>query len=394
MKLLRWRGAWVVVVGIVAACREPTEPLYVVEFRTVAAGAFHSCGVTVNRAAFCWGSNSSGQLGIGSDRRLARRPQPAAASVRWASVSAGDAHTCGVTTEGALYCWGRNEFGQVGDGTRRERPVPTRVAGVFGAGRAHAVSVSAGRAHTCAVAEDGSGYCWGFNEDGELGDGTLEARTTPAPVAAGLRFLQVSAGGYHSCGLTASASLYCWGGRRNAELGIGSLFGSRFPVRTAPPELYVAVSAGWLYTCAVTGAGTGQCWGENGVGQLGDGTSVLRGNPTPVAGGIRFVAIVAGRGEYTCGVAGGGSVYCWGRNAAVRSVEGRAFASLRAAPLAGGLAFLSVALGVGHGCGVAADGIVYCWGLGSSGQLGDGAGEDRGEPVPAAGQTRAGGVAR
>src|SRR5436309_2831529 len=197
------------------------------------------------------------------------------------ALSAGD-HTCAVTTVGASYCWGFNSAGQLGDGTtdRKSRPVLVIVpAGVRFA------AVSAGGDHTCGVTAGGTAYCWGCNNDGQLGDGTTASSATPVLVAApvGVTFAQLSAGGEHTCGRTDAGAVYCWGQNGSGQLGDGTIpFNRTTPTAVAAPQgvVFAHVSAGWNHTCAMTAAGAGYCWGSNVGGELGDGTFVT--SPVPV----------------------------------------------------------------------------------------------------------------
>src|SRR3989454_7841669 len=184
-------------------------------FAAVHADAVHTCGVTTVGAAFCWGANGSGQLGDGTTTGpetsaggppCSTTPAAVVGGLNFAAVSAGGAHTCGVTAAGAAYCWGSNNSGQLGDGTTTNRSRPMIVAGgvTFAA-------VRAGATHTCGVTAAGAAYCWGANGVGQLGDGATTDRTRPTLVTGGENFDSVSVGVGHTCGLTATGAAYCWG---------------------------------------------------------------------------------------------------------------------------------------------------------------------------------------
>src|SRR2546422_957992 len=228
----------------------------------------------------------------------------------FAAVSAGDYHTCGVTTAGTAYCWGDNTHGELGDGTGTDRTSPVAVEG----GLTFA-SVSAGLAHTCGVTTGGAAYCWGYNADGQLGEGTGTDRTSPVAVLGGVTFAAVSAGGYHTCGVTTAGTAYCWG---RGLLGDGTLRitnGPTSPVAVRGGLTFAVVIAGRYHTCGVTTAGLACCWGENLDGELGYGTTTSRTSPVAVLGGLSFARVSAGV-AHTCGVTTGGAAYCWGYNAA------------------------------------------------------------------------------
>ncbi len=253
-------------------------------FQQVEVGGNHSCAINAaDQRAFCWGDNSFGQLGVGT--RVERRLSPVAVAGGRAfhQVSAGQRHTCAVTSTGAAYCWGRNTTNQLGDGTAKLRLAPVAVAG------GHSFSlVSAGGAHTCAVTPGARAFCWGGNGDGQIGDGLTTNRATPTAVTGGLSFTRVTAGVGHSCGETTGKRAYCWGDNVYGELGIGDEPAERKLVPTAVVGnllfAQVNASAGIVFTCGVTTGSVAYCWGNNLEGQLGDGTTTNRTAPVPVGG--------------------------------------------------------------------------------------------------------------
>lgn len=252
----------------------------------VAAGATHSCA-RVGQQPYCWGDNSHGALGDGtlvSRSSIARVQYPTSLNV--ASVAAGDGFACALSTTGRVFCWGRNDGGQLGDGTQVDRLIPVEVAGgiTFDA----RIPVTAGAGHACATKPDGTVYCWGRNESGQLGDGSMLPRSTPALVSGGIAFVAVSAGGAHSCGLDALGTGYCWGRNDAGQLGQGTASGpSSAPSPVVGDRLFRTMSAGQSHTCAVEKAAAYSapafCWGLNADGQLGDGTTISRASPVPVS---------------------------------------------------------------------------------------------------------------
>ena len=285
------------------------------------AGGVHTCGVTTSDGAFCWGSNSSGQLGgsaaseceisyyYGSGVPCSTTAVPVAGGFAFAAVSAGRSHTCGLTTGGAAYCWGYNGVGELGNGTTTNSPIPVAVTGML-----TFTAVTTGDSHACGLTSSHAVYCWGANRSAQLGDGTTTNRTSPMLVAGGLTFTTVSAGLVHTCGVATSGAAYCWGANDSGELGDGSTVDSRTPLAVAGGLTFQVVSAGGGYTCGVTTTGAAYCWGANFSGQLGTGTfsgpSLV---PAPVSGGLVFGVVSAG-GAHTCGRTSGGTVYCWGSN--------------------------------------------------------------------------------
>lgn len=182
---------------------------------------------------------------------------PLAAALTFASVSAGGNHTCGVATGGAAYCWGWDFNGQLGNGSVTDDQItPAPVSG----GLTFAM-VSAGSEHTCGVTTGGAAYCWGVGEGGQLGNGTTGDKPTPAAVSGGLTFASVSADINHSCGVTTSGAGYCWGKGFNGQLGNGSLDDHPTPVAVSGGHTFASVSVGGGHTCGVTTRGATFCWG-------------------------------------------------------------------------------------------------------------------------------------
>jgi len=202
-----------------------------VSFATVSAGSGHTCGVTAAGAAYCWGWNASGQLGDGpTTSRSSPVLVAAPAGVSFAAVRADYSYTCGLTAAGAAYCWGDNTSGQLGDGTTTSRSGPVLVAAPAGVSFA-AVSGGAEVFHTCGVTAAGAAYCWGDNFFGQLGDGTTTNRSSPVLVVGGVSFAAVSAGWRHTCGVTAAGAAYCWGDNTSGQLGDGTTTQRLTPVR-------------------------------------------------------------------------------------------------------------------------------------------------------------------
>ena len=187
---------------------KPVAVLGGLTFRHVTPGYDHTCGVTTDNRVFCWGSNRYGQVGDSSAGWWKFKPRLVAGNRQYRQVDAGQTYTCAVTTGNRAFCWGRNQEGQLGNGTQSSSRYPKPVSGGLSFER---VSAGAGF-HTCAETTANRAYCWGSNGVGKLGDGTTTKSLTPVAVVGGLSFNQVSAGGAHSCGKTPEGRAYCWGG--------------------------------------------------------------------------------------------------------------------------------------------------------------------------------------
>lgn len=360
-------------------------PIPEVQYQLIQAGSFHTCGITTTGQATCWGANSAGQLGVGDFQPRYQPEMVRQGTVAFAQIATGGLHTCALTGLGVAFCWGANQLGQLGLGLEGFPLVePARVATslVFD-------TVVTGDGHSCGIATSGLLYCWGAAEDGQLGNdisGSLEFRAFPDSVHSTLIFAAVTAGGAHTCALAVGGGAYCWGRGRDGQLGIGSQEGREIPEAVVGGLTFVQIDAGGSHTCAVTAAGEGYCWGKNDVGQLGTGSGDARiESPAPVAGGLTFRAISAG-GNHTCGVTTTDDVYCWGLNDAGQLGDGTFQNRPQPTRIAGSVTkFASVVAGAGLqstvSCGMARDGLAYCWGDGRGGQLGTG--EFQPIPTPA-----------
>jgi alpha-tubulin suppressor-like RCC1 family protein len=350
-------------------------------FRQVSAGDRHTCGVTTDDRAYCWGTG--GLLGDGTTTS-STRPVAVAGGLSFLAVSAGVNHTCGVTTANRAYCWGANDVGQLGTGQLASGgPSLTPVAV---AGGRHFRQVSAGEHHSCGVTPYDEPFCWGSNNFGVLGTGPgVAISTTPVRVAGGLRFRQLSAGFSHTCGATTDYRGYCWG--FPTALGAGKQVITLKPVAVLGGLSFRQVLAGsgaiphageqvpdYASSCGVTTEDRAYCWGVE-----------YGGTPTAVAGGRRYRFVSPGAFS-ACGVTIFDVALCWGENTDGQMGTGDG-SSPTPVLVAGGLRFNAVsASGIGrHTCGVTTEHRAYCWGDNSTGQLGDGTTTDRSTPVAVVG---------
>lgn len=340
----------------------------------IAAGFAHSCSITGGRLS-CWGNNDFGQLGDGTTRSKLLPVAISAFAEPVDGVAAGDQHTCAISN-GALSCWGSNGSGQLGNGSSGGQSLTPAAVGGLGSG---VTAVAAGRAHTCAIVDQGL-KCWGANQQGQLGTGDTQPHTSPVdvfPAQSGITF--VTAGSNHTCAIK-TGTAYCWGDNSSGQLGNGSS-GGQSPSPTAVSGLagVIAVAAGEEHSCALLDTAKVACWGGNGAGQLGDGTAM--NSPSPVT--VRIVvpsippvidlagieAIDAGS-HHACAI-GAGRAYCWGSNELGQVGDGTTVDAHYATRVLGfDSGVTAIVAGSVHTCAVR-NGIDQCWGSDLGGQVGD-----------------------
>jgi alpha-tubulin suppressor-like RCC1 family protein len=252
--------------------------------RFISYGQEMGCAVLSSGGLKCWGRNSYGQVGDGTttDRSTPVSVSGLSSGVTGISVGIANYSTCALLSTGAARCWGYNNYGQLGDGTKTNRSTSVAVSGLSSGVSA----ISTGDRFTCAVLSSGAAKCWGGNGSGQLGDGTITNSSTPVDVS-GLSsgVTAISTGWSSSCALLSTGAVKCWGGNGSGQLGDGTITSSSTPVNVSTLSSGVrAISAGYGNTCALLGGGVVKCWGSNYAGQLGDGTTTQRLTPTTVVG--------------------------------------------------------------------------------------------------------------
>lgn len=226
----------------------------------LAVGALHTCAIADAGQVYCWGDGTAGQLGDGVRYSRLRYAVPISAGAEtFTEVVAGRAHSCALTTTGKAFCWGGNSEGQLGDGTQglRSGAVAVEQRGTF-------VSLVAGGDHTCGLTGDGAAFCWGSNRFGQLGDGSLTAHPAPNEVAGAARFTSLTAGVYHTCGLTTDGHTLCWGNDEFGQIGTAAAESCPTLCVTSPTLVdgsFVAISAGMQFSCGVDQQRVTWCWG-------------------------------------------------------------------------------------------------------------------------------------
>jgi alpha-tubulin suppressor-like RCC1 family protein len=352
----------------------------------VASGNLHSCAIDDIGEAYCWGSNTFGQLGDGSFTN-ANSPVGVATAQTFVAIDAAEAHTCALTAAGAVWCWGDNTFGQLGNGTNTTSATPVLVSG----GNVFDVITAANHGfHTCGVTTSDAILCWGDNDSGQLGNGTTTASNTPVAITAGgLLFSDVSGGLNHTCAIATNppsgSNAYCWGSNGSRQLGDGTGTSSSVPVHVFGSNTYATIEAGRLHSCALTTADKAFCWGNNGSGQIGDGTRDQRATPTAVTmPGLDFTVLSAGA-NHNCAISTDDDIYCWGAGGDGRLGTGSS--QTQETPtqpdysVSGQLKFQLTGGGQRHTCSISTGGVGWCWGQNTAGQIGDGTNTRRLRPT-------------
>ena len=286
----------------------------------IAAAQDHTCATLSGGARRCWGRNGSAQLGTGGteDRSNTRPVDAPGGDPLWSTLATGWFHTCGLTRDRQLACWGGNS-----------RSASAEPLGVESVTRPKLVddardwaAVAAGGFHSCALKSDGSIWCWGMNESGELGLGDAADRADPAAIPMS-GWTALGAGSFHTCAIRGDGELWCWGGGANGQLGVGTRASddSSIPLRVEIGSLrastqWRAIAGGMSHSCGLQDDGSLWCWGRNDHGQLGVGDTENRFEPArvDVPGKDEWIRIGAGR-EHTCAIRSDRSLWCWGENA-------------------------------------------------------------------------------
>jgi alpha-tubulin suppressor-like RCC1 family protein len=359
----------------------------------LAAGSEYSVVLKTEGSAWSWGRNDFGQLGNGRTADVAA-PYPLSILGEVTALASGERHTLALRRNGTVQAWGCNDEGQLGDGSVQTRTTPGPVVGL-----PPIVAIACGAAHSLALAADGTVWTWGRNTDGTLGCGldprgygyvmTPERLPGPYGVSVLRGITEIAAGGDHALALRADGTVYAWGRNTWGQLGTGSCDPSDFP--TAVPGLadvrLIACGGDTIYgghSLAVDASGTLWAWGANRSGQLGDGTTGERSSPVAIPAEGDVIGIAAG-GCFSLALRSDGTLCAWGDNAYGQLGDGTRDNRAVPAPLSGLPRVTGLAAGAQHALVVLADGSLRAWGRNTAGMLGDGTLTDRLAPVAVAG---------
>jgi alpha-tubulin suppressor-like RCC1 family protein len=353
-----------------------TDPPSGTNFYSVTAGGNHVCALAnPYNNAYCWGRNYSGQLGINqtADQHSpvevgAAQAPPGPSGTPLTQVSVGNSHMCGIDQTAKAYCWGLNQQGQLGDGTTTIRQTPTAVNAPAGVSF---TQFALGSVHTCATGNDARTYCWGAGSTGALGNGSTADVPTPTPVDTppGVTLTGLTAESGHTCGLGSNAITYCWGSNYTGELGNGTTSNGLRPMPVNAPTgvTFTQIAAGGSHTCGIGNDSRAYCWGLGTNGAMGNGSTADQLTPGPVTmpGGVAFTKITSGQ-NHSCAIGDDNRTYCWGFNGNYQVGNGTSANQLTpvAVVVPGGAVLTEVAASSNLTCGLGNDTRVYCWGWG------------------------------
>ena len=339
----------------------------------IAVGGSHACALTTGGGMKCWGSILHGQVGNNSPTNQLTPADVVGLTSGVTAISAGSAQTCALLSGGYMKCWGNNASGQLGngDGTGADQPTPVDVKGLGNLGAA----ISAGGNHTCARTAGGNVACWGDGFYGQLGDGNGASGPLPVGVSGfstnGVAMVRL--GESHTCALTHAGGVKCWGFNNQGELGNNSIAQSLVPVDVTGLTSGVAsIGASKFHSCAVTTGGAVQCWGQNTSGSLGDGTQTERHVPTNVFGLTSGYSAVSLGSNHSCALSAVGGTMCWGGNSVGVLGDGTYNQQLLPVSVQQSVNYLAISAGDSVTCARAFGGFTQCWGANNAGQLGQG----------------------
>jgi len=367
-------------------CQGEPSVCTTIPYNALSGGGAHVCALRSDDTTLCWGFNSHGQLGDGTQQSQFV-PTEMNGLPGIVAISAGGYHTCAILSDGTLWCWGSNAYGQLGDGTTTDSLTPVQVADLTGV-----TSVSAGGGHTCAVKSDGTAWCWGKNFHGQLGNLTTTGEDVPNPDPVQVDSMSgasiIKVGAEHTCVIKSDATVWCWGWNNQGQVGDNSIS----PAETSPRQVVnlptaVDIDLGFGHTCALRSNGEVLCWGWNLAGQLGNGSSVSFSQTPVLADVTNATAIVSGF-AHSCAVLSNGTAWCWGWNWYGQLGNSTTTGEFDANPDPVQVNNMTDAVLVStkgeYTCATRVDGTVWCWGRNVVGQLGNENGLNSSVPVAVA----------
>lgn len=366
----------------ISAIPTPTKEASVV--KRLALGATHTCVINSDAEVLCWGDNEWGQLGDGTTESNLIPTLLSGLGSGAIAIASEELYTCALTNDGKVFCWGGNEMGDITYPPLDSRLTPTPIGGL----PTNIVDLAVGRAHACALDADGSIICWGKNDKGQLGDGTTTDSTVPMHVVdAPDNIISIDAGYANTCALTSDGNVYCWGDNKLGQIGDGTLEPRLTPtLATRLPGNIAAITVQQDHSCALSENGAVYCWGLSLFGEAEEINTNDDPKVSPVEGLPKDIIAITAGGTHNCALTGGDNIYCWGNNMMnqlgdstdlvsqldVASDEWKE--SIKKPPVQViNLPYdiVLVAAGLAHTCALTESEEIFCWGWNAGRQLGD-----------------------
>ena len=341
--------------------------------------------ILAGTAVYGWGINNNGQLGDGTKANKSS-PVQVGALINWSQVAAGNTTTASVKTDGTLWTWGYNVFGHLGDGTVVAKSSPVQIGALT-----NWAQVSAGFYHTAAITTGGELYVWGANSDGRIGDGTTVNKSSPVQIGALTNWAQVSAAnigsGAHTAAVKTDGTLWSWGNNGYGRLGDNTTANKSSPVQIGALTTWSQVSASSNFTAAVKTDGTLWTWGAYFSGKLGHGDAISRSSPVQVGALTNWAQVSTGN-SHAAAVTTGGELYAWGYNGFGNLGTNNTVNTSSPVQVGALTTWSQVACGAApHTAAVKTDGTLWTWGRNGVGQLADGTVASRSSPVQVGAET-------
>jgi alpha-tubulin suppressor-like RCC1 family protein len=349
------------------------------DWQAVAAGGSYTVALKTDGSLWAWGDNRNGQLGDGTTINRTS-PVQVGQDYDWQTVAAGGSHTVALKTDGSLWAWGRNSYGQLGDGTTTHKRSPVQI----GTDNDWQFVSAAGYSRTVAVKTDGSLWAWGYNSDGQLGDGTTTNKSSPVQIGTDTDWQAVAVGYSHTVALKIDGSFWAWGDNEFGQLGDERADDSLIPIRIGTDSDWQAVATGSWHTQALKTDGSLWAWGRNRYGQLGDGTTTDKSRPVQIGTDNDWQAVVGGD-AHSIALKADGSLWAWGANGNGAIGNGTTSADKDSpVPVSVDTDWHTVYAGHSQGhysLALKTDGSLWAWGDNEYGQLGDGTITNKSRPV-------------
>ena len=364
-------------------------------WKQLTSGRVHTCGITSDDMAYCWGRNTVGQLGNNSTTNSSS-PYPIytggllnGKTIK--SISTAAFHTCVIASDNEAYCWGQNSYGALGNNSTSQSLVPVLVQDGAMPEGSTIKKISVGTDYTCAIASNNLPYCWGQNGWGQLGDNSTANSSVPVQVYIsgelnGKTVSSIATGERHTCVIASDSYAYCWGDNATGQLGDSTGSSKSYPVAVYR-DFYLSgltvksVTADYFNTCVLASDNYEYCWGYNNTGQNGNNSTSMNTQPIPVykTGVLNGKTILSiSTGEYNnCAIASNSLPYCWGSNnngqIGDNSITQRQIpTAITMTGVLSGKTMKSILSGYTISCVIASDDNAYCWGNNEYGQLGNG----------------------